>query len=102
MFGYQIPLPFDREEQESVHGHESLEDICANYVQMIRVEQACYPSIQIVPTDDDAYALNASYEQAVLERKEREFKEEGVISSGKKYPDKYVSGSLHDAFDGPA
>ncbi|EMI41642.1 hypothetical protein [Rhodopirellula sp. SWK7] len=100
---YQIPLPFDRDEQEIVHDQESLEDICANYVQMIRAEQACYPSIQIVPTDDDAYAygvrLNASYEQAVLERKEREFKEEGVISSGKKYPDKYVSGSLHDAFD---
>lgn len=100
---YQIPLPFDRDEEEEVQGHETLEDICANYVQTLRAEQARYPSIQIVPTDEDVYAygvrLNASLEQAVLSLKEHDLKEEGIITSGRKYPEKFVSGTLHEAFD---
>lgn len=101
---YEIPFHLDAETQRVIQGDESLEDICANYVQMLRVEQARYPSIQIVPTDDDAYAygvnLNAAYEQAVLSKKESELKEYGVITNGRQYLERFVSGTLHEAFDG--
>lgn len=100
---YQIPLPFDRDEQEEVFGQETLEDACANYVQFLRCEQARYPSLQIVPDDEDAYAygvrLNSFLEQALLSSRESELKDEGVITSNRKFPERFISGTLHEAFD---
>lgn len=100
---YQIPYPLDIEEQRGIHGHDALEDIAANYVQMLRVEQARYPSIQIVPDDNEVYSygvsLNSAFEQSLLSKKEAELKTDGVITAGRKFPEKFVSGTLHEAFD---
>ena len=70
---------------------------------MLLVEQARYPSIQIVPDDNEVYSygvsLNSAFEQSLLAHKEAELKAEGVITAGRKYPEKFVAGTLHEAFD---
>lgn len=50
---YQIPYSPDWEQLGSL---ETVEEKCATYVQMLRLEQNRHPSLHIVPSDEEMYA----------------------------------------------
>lgn len=99
---YQIPYPLDSESS----GFEEVGDICADYVQLLRTEQARYPSIQIVPDDGEdgrvfaaGVDLNRQLEEEVLSDTQRRLVSNGVVPTTRHLPNKFISGSLHEALD---
>lgn len=100
---YQIPYAPQWEVLNYIWDDPSVEDKCAEYVQMLRVEQARYPSIQIIASDHDMYdygvALNSAYENVLINKMDSDLKELGVIPHNRKASDKLISGTLHEALD---
>lgn len=100
---YQIPYAPQWEVLNYILDDPSVEDKCAEYVQMLRVEQARYPSIQIIASDQEMYdygvALNSSYENDLINKMDSDLKELGVIPHSRKASDKLISGTLHEALD---
>ncbi|HBN78422.1 MAG TPA: hypothetical protein DD473_21955 [Planctomycetaceae bacterium] len=100
---YHIPFEFDLENEIEVFGFTELGDISANYVQRLRVEQNRYPSIHIIPEDKDVYKcgvrLSLELEQEVLSSTQKHYLDNGVIVPNRTRPEKFYTGTLHQAFD---
>lgn len=100
---YRIPYQPEWDLLGVIEDEPTLEDKCAEYVQMLRVRQAEHPSLEIVPSEEEMYAygvgLNRAFETAVVKNMEKHFSELGVLSSERRYPEQIVAGTLHEAFD---
>lgn len=87
----------------AIDDEPTVQQMAAEYVQMLRVEQRSYPSLHIVPGDEQLYVLgvrvNETIETDALGNLAEHFQDLGVITAHRKYPNQIVSGTLHEALD---
>ncbi|GAB5516511.1 hypothetical protein [Rhodopirellula baltica] len=81
------------------------EDLAVQYVQMLRVQQEWYPSIRLVPADQDLYCegvqLNRQIESQHIRVLYNELSDDGIVEPAtNNVPDRIMLGTLHEAFDG--
>ena len=78
-------------------------DPIAEYAQLLEIQRRAYPSLEIVPADEEWYSLsvksNQQIERDVMRDLETDLRQLGIISTQKKLPSRLVPGTLHEAFD---
>ncbi len=98
----QIPYGPQWEVLDRIHDDANIADKCAEYVQMLRVQQAQYPSLHIVPSDEEMYrfgvGFNEQLETELVKEVANSLSSQGVITKGHEYPETFVTGTLHEAF----
>ncbi|MCH7686438.1 MAG: hypothetical protein IH899_07125, partial [Planctomycetes bacterium] len=78
--------------------------LSAEYVQLFRVQQEWFPSLNLVPADPELYyagvKLNKQIERHHLKQLFDCMTHGGIITANKKVPEKIVAGMLHEALEG--
>ena len=98
---YEIPF----EVPEAVLEDESLsdEDRAAEYVFTFRHQQQVYPSLKLVPAEEELYhrgvLVNRKFESNAVRKLYREQRQEGRVPSHTSIPDKVILGTLHEALE---
>ncbi len=100
---YRIPYPPQWDTLDQIDHDLTLEDKAIEYVQMLRVEQQRHPSLEIIPSELEMYGYgvkaNREIEKRVLKSTESKLKDLGVLPSHRNHGDKFIAGTLDDAFN---
>lgn len=77
--------------------------LATQYVQLLRVHQDWFPSLNLIPSDPVLYyqgvVLNEQIEHAKIKSLYLGLKKDGVVKANKEPPQKLVVGTLHECLD---